>query len=144
MGEVDTFGVYVRHRLERWGDCFSLARDCDYLGHQSKNMLQVLIDHKGEMPAKPTGYKPLEVDAEAMGIETIVGEMALHGQKVVSCVMRAYYCGQGRRKIERWETANLLITNAGGAMISQRHYLTLHDIGVAHVRGALLGMSRAA
>ncbi len=69
MTETDLFGAYVRRRLDRWGDVFALHRDCEYLGHVSRSMLQVLIDHRGEMPARPTGFKPLEVDAEAMQIE---------------------------------------------------------------------------
>lgn len=143
MGTVDLFGAYVRDRLDDWGSEFALHRDCDYLGHFSRNMLQVLIDHKGEMPPRATGFKPLEVSAMAMQIEDIVGDIA-RSQVVIACVLRAYYCGRGRRKVERWETANLLITHAGGKMVSQRHYLTLHDIGFATVRGVLTGMARAA
>ncbi len=52
MTTVDTFGVYVRAELEHWGEEFALHRDCAYLGHVSKNMLQVLIDHRGEMPPR--------------------------------------------------------------------------------------------
>lgn len=43
MGQIDIIGEYVRRRLEQWGEVFALHKDCDYLGHQSKNMLQVLI-----------------------------------------------------------------------------------------------------
>ena len=136
MGEIDSFGEYTRERLDEWGREFALARDCEYLGHQSKNMLQVLIEHKGEMPAKATGYKPLEVLRTAQEIEDIVADIAR--------VLRGMYCGQGRRKVERWETANLLIANMGLKVVTQRHYLTLHDIGVATVRGALIGIARAA
>ena len=144
MGEVDTFGVYVRRRLERWGEVFALSRDCEYLGFQTRNMLQVLIDHRGEMPARATGYKPLEVDAEAMQIETIVSSMAQQGQRGLACVLRAYYCGLGRRKIERFETANLLLTTAGLRPVSQTTYLQMHDVAVAHVRGVMVGVSIAA
>ena len=62
--QPDTMNEYVRRRLERWGEEFALARDCDYLGHQSKNLLYVLMQHRG-MPGKATGFKSLEVDAEA-------------------------------------------------------------------------------
>ena len=144
MAAIDTFGKYTRHRLEHWGDVFSLARDCDYLGHQSKNMLQVLIEHRGQMPGKATGYRPLEVDQLAMQVERIVSDMALNGQMVVACILRGYYCGAGRRKFERWETANILISNAGHKPISQRQYINLHEVGVAQVRGVLTGMSMAA
>src|SRR3546814_2116394 len=67
--QVDTFGVYVRDRLDEWGREFSLSRDCEYLGYQSKNMLQVLIEHKGEMPGKTQGYKPLSVSRTALEVE---------------------------------------------------------------------------
>lgn len=144
MSETDLFGAYVRNRLEHWGREFALHRDCEYLGHVSKNMLQVLIDHKGDLPARPTGFKPLEVDREAMQVESIVHDMAAGGMRTEACVLRAYFCGMGRRKVERWETANLLLANAGLPMVKQRAYLTLVDLGVATVRGALWGMSRAA
>lgn len=107
----DTLGPYVRRRLERWGEEFALSRDCEYLGHQSKNVLQVLIDHKGEMPARAVGFKPLEVDAEALQIEQIVTEIAKERLRI-ACALRAYWCGMGRRKVERYETALLLISTA--------------------------------
>lgn len=138
--QTDTFGVYVRNELDHWGQEFALCRDFEYLGHASKNMLQVLIDHRGEMPPPNVGYKPLETDIRAQLIEDIVADIARE-QVMIACVLRAYYCGSGRRKVERWETANLLITTAGGKMISQRNYLTVHDLGVAQVRGVLRGLA---
>lgn len=143
MGQVDTFGPYVRSRLDGWGREFALHRDCEYLGHASKNMLQVLIDHKGEMPPPNVGYKPLEVDEDALQVEQIVTDIA-RDNVVLACVLRAYYCGQGRRKVERWETANLLIATAGQPVVSQRHYLTLVDVGEAMVSGVLRGIAIAA
>lgn len=143
MTNVDTFGTYVRHRLERWGDEFSLARDCEYLGHARQNMLQRLIDHKGEMPPPNVGFKPIEVDEEAMQVEIIIGDMARE-QRALACVMRGFYCGSGRRKVERWETANLLIAYTGGKPVSVRQYLSMHEVGFAHVRGVLTGIAIAA
>lgn len=141
---VDTFGEYARRRLEQWGHEFALHRDCEYLGHVSKNMLQVLIEHKGELPARPTGFKPLEVDREAMQIETVVHEMALVGMAPHACVLRAYYCGRGRKHNERYETANLLLANAGHSMMTHRQYRAAHEAGFLHVRGVLLGIALAA
>jgi len=138
--QTDTFGVYVRNELDHWGHEFALCRDFEYLGHASKNMLQVLIDHRGEMPPPNVGYKPLETDIRAQLIEDIVADIARE-QVMIACVLRAYYCGSGRRKVERWETANLLIATAGGKTISQRNYLTVHDLGVAQVRGVLRGLA---
>lgn len=141
--QLDTMGEYVRRRLERWGEEFALSRDCEYLGHQSKNMLQVLIEHKGEMPARAVGFKPLETDREAQEIEDIVCDIA-RDQMRIAQVLRAYYCGSGRRKVERFEQANNLLESVGIVRISLRTYLAWHELGVQTVRGALIGMARAA
>jgi hypothetical protein len=143
MTNIDTFGCYVRARLNGWGREFALHRDCEYLGHASRNMLQVLIDHRGEMPPPNVGFKPLEVDADALEVERIVSDIA-RDNVVLACVLRAYHCGQGRRKVERWETANLLIATAGHPVIAQRTYLTLAVTGEAMVSGVLRGMALAA
>ena len=147
--QPDTFGVYVRRRLDHWGSVFALSRDCEYLGHASKNMLQVLIDHKGEIPPPNVGYKPLEIDQDAMQIEMIVTDIARE-QIRMACVMRAYWCGEGRRKVERYETALMLIAEAESGLRNTpklpnvQRYLSLVDIGFAQVRGVLTGISRAA
>lgn len=143
MGEVDTFGAYVRTQLDHWGAEFALHRDCDYLGHFSKNMLQVLIEHRGEMPPPNTGYKPLETDSRAQLIEDIVTIIARE-QRAIACVLRAYYCGRGRKKVERWETANLLLANAGLRTVGQRQYLVLHDLGFQAVRWSLIQPAKVA
>lgn len=143
MAEVDSFGDYVRRELEHWGQEFALWRDFEYLGHCSKNMLQVLIDHRGEMPPKNVGYKPLETDLRAQRIEDIVADIGRE-QRAIACVLRAYYCGSGRRKVERLETANLLLANAGERMVRLRHYMVLRELGEQTVRGALIKMRSAA
>lgn len=138
-GLIDTFGEYVKMRLQGWGDEFALHRDCEYLGHQSKNILQVLIDHKGEMPGRAVGFKPLEIPLDALEIEGVIGEIA-RDQPIHACVMRAYYCGSGRRKVERYEIAKGLIARVVGASrhMSVRAYMGLHEDGVLMVRGALI------
>lgn len=143
MTQVDTFGCYVRARLEGWGREFALHRDCEHLGYASRNLLQVLIDHRGEMPPPNVGFKPLTVDEDALQVERIVSDIA-RDNTVLACVLRAYYCGRGRRKVERWETANLLATTAGHKPVSQRYFLTLVDVGEAMVSGVLRGMALAA
>lgn len=149
MTTVDTFGAYVSARLEEWGREFALHRDCEYLGHQSVNMLQVLIDHKGEMPARPTGFKPLEVNQAAHQIELIVTDIA-RDQLDLACVLRAYYCGSGRKKVERYETALLLIAHAHRdepgwhKLPNVQRFFAMHDIGFAQVRGVLQGIALAA
>ena len=143
MTTVDVFGEYVKSRLDRWGDEFALRKDCDYLGHQSKNMLQVLIEHKGEMPQRPTGFKPLEVDLQALTIEMIVSDIARDNVHV-ACALRGYYCGSGRRKIERFETALLLMESAGvRCKPNARGYMELIKLGEAEVRGALRMLAAA-
>lgn len=147
--DIDTFGKYIERRLDEWGRVFALDRDCEYLGHQSKNMLQVLIEHKGEMPPRPTGFKPLEITATAHQVELIVTDMA-RGQHRMACCLRAYWCGSGRKKIERYETALLLIDSAEWHLSAREkkpdvnRYLRMVDSGTAYVRGALSALGMAA
>lgn len=141
--QVDTFGAYVRAELEHWGREYALHRDCDYLGHQSKNVLQVLIEHKGDMPGRAQGYKPLESDNRAQMIEDIVASIA--GDNVaMACALRAYHCGMGRRKVERFETAIMLMANCSQRAVSMRQYLSLVELGFQRVRGRLEGSALAA
>lgn len=140
---LDSFGLYVKTRLDEWGREFALHRDCEYLGYQSKTVLQMLFEHHGKLPGRVIGVKPLEVSQDALQIEFVVSDIARE-QVSLACVLRAYYCGQGRRRFERWETANLLLTAAGQRAITQRHYLVLHDLAFAQVRGTLVGIVLAA
>ncbi|WP_369916520.1 hypothetical protein AB8810_11035 [Xanthomonas sp. NCPPB 3005] len=141
--QVDTFGAYVRAELEHWGREFALHRDFEYLGHCTKNMLQVLIDHRGEMPPPNVGYKPLECDSRAQRIEDLVCEIARGGVSM-ACVLRAYFCARGRKKVERYETALLLLTNAGQPAMTVRAYLEMARRGEDRIYGMLSGMLRAA
>ncbi len=141
--QVGTFGAYVRAELEHWGREYALHRDCDYLGHQSKNVLQVLIEHKGDMPGRAQGYKPLETDPRAQRIESVVFEISRYSVSR-ACVLRAFYCGQGRRGVERWETANRLLCHVGAKVVSRPKYYAEHEVGFAEVRGFLTGLARAA
>lgn len=139
---VDTMSEYVRRRLEHWGDEFALAKDCEYLGHSSVNLLYVLMQHH-EMPGRATGYKPLEVNAEAQQIEDIVSEIGRHAP-AIAWVLRAYYCGRGRRKVERWETANMLLASAKLEVVSRASYMDMVRRGTERVHGMLLGFAQAA
>jgi len=145
MTEVRTFEMYVRGRLESWGREFCLDRDCEYLGHKSKDMLQVLIEHKGEMPPRPTGFKPLEIPPLEMQIEDIVADMTRDGQRHMSAVLRSYYCGTGRKAVERLAQARYMIQQFDpDTKLSKRKYYTLHDLGFQRVVGVLQGIARAA
>ncbi|WP_288496680.1 hypothetical protein [uncultured Stenotrophomonas sp.] len=141
--QVDTFGLFVRAELDHWGREFALHRDCDYLGHHSKNLLSVLIEHKGDMPAKTQGYKPLESDSRAQRIEDLVAEIA-RTNAGMACVLRAYYCGIGRKKVERYETCLLLLTNLGEPPVTVRGYLEMVRRGEDRIYGMLSVLSRAA
>lgn len=141
--QIDTFGAYVRAELEHWGREFALHRDCDYLGHHSKNLLAVLIEHKGEMPGRAQGYKPLESDSRAQMVEDIVASIA-HDNVAMACSLRGYHCGTGRRKVERFETALILMANCGQRPVSNRHYLNLVELGFQRVRGRMEGHALAA
>lgn len=141
--QADLFGAYVRAELEHWGREFALHRDCEYLGHQSKNVLAVLMEHEGEMPERTQGFKPLETDARAQVIEDIVADIA-RTDISLACVLRGYYCGSGRRKEERWEQAGQLLEAFGQRAVSVRHYLALAELGYQRVRGRLEGMAVAA
>lgn len=146
MGQVDTFGVYVRSRLEDWGQEFALHRDCDYLGHRSKDLLQVLVEHKGEMPPRPVGFKPLETPALAQQIEDIVCDIARYNVER-ACILRGFYCGIGRKGVERLEVTKGLIRRAlemPSYALSRPKFFAEEEIARAEVRGVLLGLARAA
>lgn len=136
MGQVDFFKAYVRARLDRWGREFALHRDCEYLGHASKNVLQVLIEHKGEMPGRTVGFKPLDLDRDAHEIELIVTELGKL-ERVSACVLRAMYCGQGRRGVERLEIAREL----SRLRLSRTQYYSIHDDAFRFVRERLCDLA---
>lgn len=142
MGQSDEFGSYVGRRLDHWGDEYALHRDVEYLGYASKNILAILMAHKG-LPARATGFKPIESDPLAQQIEDAITELAKVNLPCAN-VMRAYYCGRGRRGVERYETALMLITHMGGKAISLRHYHTLRSVGDSFVADELLKIARAA
>ena len=142
MAVIDTTGDYTQRRLDHWGQEFALHRDCEYLGHQSKNMLQILIEHKGEMPGRVQGFKPLETDMQAQQIEDFVTEIA-RSYPERACVLRAMYCGRGRYSVERFETAKELVARCTGLPpLSKRQYFTLAALGEAQVEGMLQGVAR--
>lgn len=143
MGEIDTFGILVRRQLDHWGHEFALSRDCEYLGHQSKNMLQVLIEHKGEMPGRAQGFKPLEVNQDAMAIELMVTQIARTNMPMAAA-LRGYYCGSGRKKFERYEQAMEIIARAGMRKLTVRGYLEMVKRGEDRIYGMMRGMEMAA
>lgn len=141
--QTDTFGIYVRAELDHWGFEFALHRDVEYLGYASRNVLQMLIDHRGEMPAPSVGYKPLETDSRAQKIEDIVTAISKTHRSMAIC-LRGYYCARGRRRVERYETALMMLTNAGEPAMSATAYLDLARRGEERVRGILEGLAMAA
>lgn len=139
MSTIKTFDAYVSARLEAWGREYALHRDCEYLGHQSKSMLQVLIDHKGEMPPRATGFKPLSIPPEIEQIERIVSQIA-RDAPVLAAVLRGYYCGTGRKAIERREIAEQI----SNVQMTRAVYFQHYHLGFARVAGALSALSQVA
>jgi hypothetical protein len=137
--EPTPFDLYVRRRLEAWGREFRLDRDVELLGYRSKDMLQVLIEHKGEMPERSTGFRPLTIPPLEMQIEDIVHDIHRDARHL-AVVLRAFYCGSGRAGVERLETAEQIL----GKRIRRQQYYAWHDLGFHRVAGALSAISRAA
>lgn len=137
--EVNTFDAYVERRLTHWGEVFAFHRDAEILGYKSKDILQVLIEHKGEMPPKNIGVKPFYIDPLAWQVEEIISEMS-KDMLIVSWVMRAYYSGSGRKNVERFELA----TKLSGIKLTLRTYHQYKAIGFNRVAGALSVLARAA
>jgi hypothetical protein len=139
MTTVCTFDAYVRMRLDAWGREFRLDRQHEQLGHRSKNMLAILIEHAGEIPPPNVGFKPLLIPPLEMQVEDIV--RTVHADTpMMAAILRAYYCGSGRVGVERLAQARHL----ADSNISKRQFYTLHDLGFQRVAGALAVIARAA
>lgn len=136
---ANQFDAYVRRRLDAWGHEFALWKDIEILGHKSKDILQVLIEHKGEMPARAVGFKPLLISPEVMQVEDLVSDV-YRDSPHLAVVLRAYYCGSGRQGVERRETAEAML----GRKIDRRAYYTYHDLGFQRVAGAMSAIARVA
>lgn len=130
---------YAHLRLDHWGDEFAYHRDHERLGHRSKDMLAVLIEHGGEMPPRPTGFKPLEVDLDALQIERLVHDLFLIAPHQ-AWALRAYYCSRGRRGVERYDCFRGLC----GRGYSRRSYFDFVAAGRAWVAARLCGHARSA
>lgn len=139
MSRIITFDDYVRGRLDDWGRVFALHRDCEILGHKSKDMLAIIIEHGGELPPRATGFKPFTVPMQEMQIEDIVSGIARVNMRQAH-VLRAYYCGSGRQRVERLETARQLLRED----LPLRRYFEIHDAAFDVVRDTLKTMRQAA
>lgn len=137
--QVDTFGAYVKAELEHWGREFALHRDQACMGNHSKHVLQVLIEQKGDLNRKAHGYKTIELDHRAQLIEDIVARIS-RDNLMMACSLRAYYCGRGRKKVERFETAIRMMASCDVRPVSNRQYLSLVELGFQRIRGIFEGM----
>lgn len=135
MGTIDVFRAYVRTRLDNWGHEFALHRDCEYLGHASKSTLYDIFRFQGRPPGRSVGYKPLELDMDAHQVELIVTDLGKMNRDA-ACVLRAMYCGRGRRGVERLEQAQTLT----GRKLTRSQYYHLHDDGFSFVRERICEM----
>lgn len=132
-----SFETYVRRRLDAWGSEFRLDRDGDFLGFPSKNVLQVLHEHRGEIPERTTGYKPMLIPPLEWQTETIVHGLH-HANSQLAATLRAYYCGSGRVSVERLETLTFLL----GRSVTKRAFFTYHDLAFQWVTGALYAIAK--
>jgi hypothetical protein len=128
---------YVRFRLLGWGREFRLGREIEPLGIHKTSLLQVLIEHRGEMPTRPTGYKPLTVPPDAMEIEDAVHD--IHAvEPEIAVVLRVYYCGSGKHSTDRLYMAARLL----GRRITRRRYYEAHAAGFHRVAGYVSAMRK--
>lgn len=133
-----SFETYVRRRLDAWGREFRLDRDGDFLGFPSKNVLQVLHEHRGEIPERSAGARPLLIPPLEWQTETIVHDLN-HANSDLAAALRAYYGGSGRVGVERLETLEVML----GRTIGRRRFFTYHDLAFQWVTGALYALAKA-
>jgi hypothetical protein len=137
MTQTDTFDEYVRERLENWGRVFSWRRDFEpKLGHKSKDIVSVLMTYGGA-PPRVTGFKPEEVDRDAMEIEDLVRAIFEQDPRT-AIVLRAFYCAPGRRGVERYDCARRL----SRAYFSRSAYYLIAAAGKATVAVMLKDRAR--
>jgi len=121
---------YIERRLDEWGREFRLASHSE---PHAKTILAILVEHGGFMPRREGGFRPeVTVSPTAWEIETIVANIH-RSRPDIAAVLRAYYSGSGRHRVERRQQAEALYRNR----ISARNYYDLHDKGVCWILGAL-------
>lgn len=127
MTETDLFGAYVRDRLEKWGREFAYHRDRFRAGGYGRNILDT----------SPMGSGP-EPNLEALQIEDIVRGIYKRGEKTSAWALRAYYCGSGRRAVERLDLYRAFI----GRRTGLRQYYEQIRAGTDSVRAELIRVCR--
>lgn len=133
MKKHTQFDAYVARRLDSWGREFALDREFAWLGHSPKNILQIIIEHKGQIPRREGGYRPeVTIPPNEWQIECVV-EQIHRDAPTLAAVLRAYYCGWGRQGIERRAIAEQLLKRK----MIRGHYFLYHDQGFHRVAGAL-------
>ena len=127
MTQTDLFGMYVEERLQAWGREFAYHRDKYRAGGYGRNSLDF----------GPIGSGP-EPDCEALLIEDIVRGMMKAGERSAGWALRAYYCGSGRRSVERLDVYRALI----GRRCGKKTYYAQIDTGRIWVRHELMAECR--
>lgn len=126
----------LQERLKNWAQEYGGGRT-QYIGFNSRNLLQVLIDHKGEVPSS-RGYIPVPTQTAADDIEEIVVAMQIGGRFKIAMVLRCEYFNPHapiEQKLARLRDIGLPMSRAG-------FYNFLKE-AVAYVDGALEALRRA-
>lgn len=129
MMAVSVAEAYLVARLNAWGREFALERFDEPHEH---TLLYLLIKFGGEIPRLEGGRAPESVNEEAWQMERLVALM--HTERPIEAsVIRAYYGGHGRHKVERRQAAEML----AGMKITAQQYFAAHDRGFMWLCGAL-------
>lgn len=89
------------------------------------------------MPPRPVGFKPLETPPLAQQIEDIVCDIARHNIER-ACILRGFYCGAGRKAVERLEVTQGLIRRVLSDptyRLARARYFSEEEIGRAESVG---------
>lgn len=129
-GGVGWLAGTVEGRLVAWGREFGFRAGAS--GYASVSPLWTFLRFGGVSPRGTGSPPPLHIDAAALEIERIVATMFATAP-VEASVLRAYYGGVGRQKVERRALAERL----AGVRIGARDYFHARERGAAWVMGAL-------
>lgn len=121
-GQVDTGMELVKAMLDSWGRTFKLHT------REPEPCHETTLYRAGMRGGKSTGDG---IPREAMAMEDAV--RAVHAQApVIALALRAFYCGSGRRSVERFQDFKRL----AGRKIAKRVYFESVSAGQGMIRAA--------